>query len=169
MSAADAVGWIIERNTASNREVDALIGAMADIDWAVRKSATNALAFAASAHDKALPALLSRTYDCDWRVRKAALDVLAGAYRVGMESAVMTAVVTRLVDEMEILRVLERAGEFDERAPCDRDVKHAAIMCLCKLSVHGQQVGPLLHMMYLGSIPRHTKPWPDQMLFVVAL
>lgn len=40
---------------------------------------------------------------------------------------------------LEDSHVTLHRGEYDEAALCDKDVKIAAITCLCRLSIHGQQ------------------------------
>ena len=68
-------------------------------------------------------------------MRKAVLENLAPLYKPGSDLAIEEAVMPRLEDS----NVTLNRGEYDEAALCDKDVKIAAIACLCRLSIHGQQ------------------------------
>jgi len=116
------------------RVAGALRGALADTDWAVRKSAVKALGKCVSSHQETLPAVLGMVCDSDWRVRKAALEVIPSAYRQGLEEELRAAVMSRLEDA----EVGGNVRVYDERSRCDSDVRTAATLCLVGLAGHRQ-------------------------------
>mmetsp|Transcript_4830 Transcript_4830/g.11548 ORF Transcript_4830/g.11548 Transcript_4830/m.11548 type:complete len:372 (-) Transcript_4830:330-1445(-) len=116
------------------RVAGALRGALADTDWAVRKSAVKALGKCVASHEETLPAVLGMVCDSDWRVRKAALEVIPGAYRQGVEEELRAAVMSRLEDA----EVGGNVRVFDERSRCDADVRAAATLALVGLAAHRQ-------------------------------
>jgi len=116
------------------RVAGALRGALADTDWAVRKSAVKALGKCVASHHETLPAVLEMVCDSDWRVRKSALEVIPSAYREGLEEQLREAVMSRLEDA----EVGGNVRVYDERSRCDSDVRSAATLCLVGLAGHHQ-------------------------------